>query len=113
MHIRHTPCRIGSVKTQKPIRWDSDKNLALKRERSVSFEEVLSAIEQGGLIAEMEHPNMQRYPKKPAYKLDDEEMEILTAFEAGEMKPVRNQKAALAQMQAMATQALFNGKCAT
>ena len=49
------------MKTKKPIRWDPEKNLELKRERSVSFEEILSAIEQGGLLLTVEHPNKKRY----------------------------------------------------
>ena len=34
----------------KDIRWDSDKNNWLKRERNLSFEQVVVAIEQGGLL---------------------------------------------------------------
>jgi len=45
----------------KPIRWNSEKSLSLKAERDVSFEEVLSAISQGGLIAVMDHPNRVKY----------------------------------------------------
>jgi hypothetical protein len=33
----------------------------LKAERGVSFEEVLSSIAQGGLIAVMDHPNRAKY----------------------------------------------------
>jgi uncharacterized DUF497 family protein len=52
------------VKTQKPIRWNLDKNLELKRERSVSFEEILSAVEKGGLLMTLDHPNRERYPNQ-------------------------------------------------
>ncbi len=45
----------------KPIRWNSDKSLSLKAERGVSFEEVLSAISQGGLLSVMDHPNRAKY----------------------------------------------------
>lgn len=45
----------------KPIRWNSEKSLSLKAERGVSFEEVLFAISQGGLIAVMDHPNRVKY----------------------------------------------------
>jgi len=30
----------------------------------VSFEEILSAIEQGGLMATLDHPNRERYPNQ-------------------------------------------------
>ena len=45
----------------KPIRWNPDKGLSLKAERGVSFEEVLSAISQGGLLSVMDHPNRAKY----------------------------------------------------
>jgi len=45
----------------KPVRWSADKSLSLKAERGVSFEEVLSAISQGGLLRVMDHPNRAKY----------------------------------------------------
>ncbi len=45
----------------KPIRWNPDKSLPLKAERGVSFEEVLSAISQDGLLSVMDHPNRAKY----------------------------------------------------
>jgi uncharacterized DUF497 family protein len=45
----------------KPIRWNAEKSLLLKAERGVSFEEILSAISQGGLLKVMEHPNRAKY----------------------------------------------------
>jgi hypothetical protein len=43
------------------MRWSAEKNLSLKAERGVSFEEVLSAISQGGLLCVMDHPNRTKY----------------------------------------------------
>ena len=45
----------------KPIRWNAEKSLSLKTERGVSFEDVLSAISPGALIAVMDHPNWAKY----------------------------------------------------
>jgi uncharacterized DUF497 family protein len=45
----------------KPIRWNAEKSLSLKAERGVSFEEILAAISQGGLLRVMEHPNRAKY----------------------------------------------------
>lgn len=42
--------------------WDPKKNERLKKERSISFEEVLVAIEGDGLIDIMKNPNQNRYP---------------------------------------------------
>ena len=52
------------MKIKKPIRWNPEKNLELKRERDESFEEILSAVEQGGLLLTVEHPNKKRYPNQ-------------------------------------------------
>ena len=43
------------------MRWSAGKSLSLKAERGVSFEEVLSAISQGGLLRVMDHPNRTKY----------------------------------------------------
>ena len=48
----------------KPVRWNSEKNLSLKAERGVSFEEILSAISQGGLLAVLDHPNRMKYERQ-------------------------------------------------
>ncbi len=47
---------------KKPIRWSPEKNIELMQERSISFEEILSCIEQGGLLTVLDHPNQQKYP---------------------------------------------------
>jgi uncharacterized DUF497 family protein len=46
----------------KYFSWNSDKNDLLKKEREVSFEDVVLAIEQGGLLDILEHPNPDAYP---------------------------------------------------
>ena len=43
------------------MRWSAEKSLSLKAERGVSFEEVLTAISQGGLLCVMDHPNRTKY----------------------------------------------------
>jgi uncharacterized DUF497 family protein len=42
--------------------WDEDKNELLKRERGVSFEEVVFWIEHHGLLGIEFHPNQKKYP---------------------------------------------------
>ena len=49
---------------EKPIRWSPEKNTELMRERGVSFEEILSSIEQGGLLTVLDHPNQDKYPNQ-------------------------------------------------
>jgi hypothetical protein len=48
----------------KPFRWDHDKNEMLKRDRSISFEEIVLAIEADGLLDELRHPNPEKYPNQ-------------------------------------------------
>ena len=44
--------------------WSPDKNAELKSdpERAVCFEDIVAAIEGGGLLADMPHPNREKYP---------------------------------------------------
>lgn len=49
----------------KPFRWNHEKNEKLKLERSVSFEEIVLAIDADGLIdILLQHPNAERYPNQ-------------------------------------------------
>ena len=48
----------------KPFRWSHEKNETLKKERSISFEEIVLAIESGGLLDELKHPNKEKYPNQ-------------------------------------------------
>lgn len=45
----------------KPYRWGKEKNEKLKSERGISFEEIVLAIEEGGLRDVLIHPNQRRY----------------------------------------------------
>jgi uncharacterized DUF497 family protein len=49
------------MKFDKSVRWSSDKNLELKRERGISFDEVLSVVETVGVLQTIDHPNQERY----------------------------------------------------
>ncbi len=46
----------------KPFRWNPEKNQRLKAERGISFEEIVLAVEEGGLRDLLIHPNQRRYP---------------------------------------------------
>jgi uncharacterized DUF497 family protein len=52
------------IENMKPINWSSDKNIQVKAERGVSFEEVLVAISHGALLDVVAHPNKDRYPNQ-------------------------------------------------
>jgi hypothetical protein len=57
----------------KPFRWNHDKNGELKTDRGISFEEVVLAMEAGGLLDVIRHPNSGKYPNQLVFvvALDD------------------------------------------
>lgn len=48
----------------KPFRWGPEKNEQLKLERDVTFEQLVVAIEAGGLLDILAHPNQAKYPNQ-------------------------------------------------
>lgn len=48
----------------KPFRWGSDKNEQLRSERGISFEQMVVAVETGGLLDILTHPNPAKYPNQ-------------------------------------------------
>jgi uncharacterized DUF497 family protein len=48
----------------KPFRWGPEKNETLKAALGVSFESIVVAIEAGGLLDILAHPNQAKYPRQ-------------------------------------------------
>jgi len=48
----------------KPFQWSAEKNEVLQEERGVSFEAMVVAIDTGGLLDILAHPNPDRYPRQ-------------------------------------------------
>jgi len=48
----------------KRFDWHDEKNEQLKRERGISFEEIVLAIENGSTLDTINHPNKKRYPNQ-------------------------------------------------
>ena len=48
----------------KSFRWNPTKNEWLRRERNIVFEQIVVAIEGGGLLDILSHPNPTRYPNQ-------------------------------------------------
>jgi len=46
----------------KPFRWNPEKNEVLRNERGITFESIVVAIESGGLLDVLAHPNQAKYP---------------------------------------------------
>jgi hypothetical protein len=47
--------------------WDSVKNEWLKRERRISFEQVIFHLSQGDIWKVSDHPDQKRYPNQKIY----------------------------------------------
>lgn len=48
----------------KQFEWNEEKNKLLKRTRKISFEEIVSAIQNGGLLDRIKHFNPEKYPNQ-------------------------------------------------
>lgn len=46
----------------KVFRWDNEKNEWLKKNRGVSFEQVVILMERKDVLETTEHPNQDKYP---------------------------------------------------
>ena len=60
--------------------WSPEKNHRLTEQRGISFETVVSAIEQGGLVDVLKHPNQDHYPGQLIYVVEIDEHICLVPF---------------------------------
>ncbi|AIE75606.1 MULTISPECIES: BrnT family toxin [unclassified Synechocystis] len=44
------------------FRWNSEKNEWLKQNRRVSFEQIVKAVQNDDVLADVENPNQEKYP---------------------------------------------------
>ena len=64
----------------KPVNWSTEKNIHLKAERGVSFEEILSAMSNGGLLEVLDHPNTEQYPNQRMFVVRIRDYAYLVPF---------------------------------
>jgi uncharacterized DUF497 family protein len=60
--------------------WDIDKNDLLRRERGVSFEDILFYIEKGNILAIIKHPDENKYPGQKMYIIEINDYAYLVPF---------------------------------
>ena len=60
--------------------WNTQKNRQILEQRGVSFERIVSAVEQGGLLDVLQHPSQDRYPGQSIYVVDIEEYVYMVPF---------------------------------
>ncbi len=52
---------------EKIFSWNNDKNETLKRERGVSFEDVLLSFELDNVLDVLKHPNEEKYSNQKIF----------------------------------------------
>lgn len=57
----------------RQFNWNAEKNQRLMNERGVSFEEVVLALQTGGLLDDGPHPDRKKYPNQRLFvvRIDD------------------------------------------
>jgi len=86
--------------------WNQSKNEKLKRERDISFEEIVIAIQNNCIIDIIEHPNADKYPNQRLYiikfndyiyvvpvEISDDDIELKTIFKSRKFNKIYNNEA--------------------
>jgi len=60
--------------------WSNEKNEWLRRERGVTFEEVIFHLTHGGLLDRIQHPNRKKYPIQRIFIVNVEGYACLVPF---------------------------------
>ena len=68
------------MRRMKPFRWPPDKNDRLKAGRGLTFEQMVVAIESGGLLDVVVHPNRAKYPQQQVFVVSCEGYVYLLPF---------------------------------
>lgn len=69
------------MEREKPqYEFSAEKNQQLIRERGISFEEVIAAIEEGAMLGIVPHPNPTKYPNQEIYVLNINSYVCLVPF---------------------------------
>jgi uncharacterized DUF497 family protein len=64
----------------KSLRWNPQKNETINAERGISFERIVVAIEAGGLLDILAHPNQTKYPKQQVLVVSCDSYAYLVPF---------------------------------
>jgi len=64
----------------KSFNWSPEKNERLKKERGVSFEQVVFCIESGRLLDVLDHPKPGRYKGQKLYVVDIDNYAYIVPF---------------------------------
>ena len=60
--------------------WNSEKNELLRKDRGITFEDVVYHLTHGGLLDTIEHPNQEQYPRQRIFIINIEGYACLVPF---------------------------------
>ena len=60
--------------------WNDEKNGELKKERDLSFEEIVFHITHDGLLDTIQHPNQKKYPGQRVFIVNVENYACIVPF---------------------------------
>jgi uncharacterized DUF497 family protein len=64
----------------RSFNWEPEKNEMLKKERGISFEHVIFAIENNQLLDVLEHPNPEKYKGQKLYVVEIENYAYIVPY---------------------------------
>jgi len=66
--------------------WNEEKNQWLKKERNISFEIIVSCLEEGKMLDKIAHTNSEKYPNQFIFIVEYENYAYLVPFVEDEEK---------------------------
>ncbi|HVA10857.1 MAG TPA: toxin [Candidatus Dormibacteraeota bacterium] len=66
----------------KPFDWNRQKSILLRSSRGIGFEEVVNAINDGYMLAIIEHPNSRKYTNQKIYIINFDDYAYCIPFVA-------------------------------
>ena len=72
----------------KYFTWDNEKNEKLKKERGISFEEIVFHIQQGDILDILEHPNQARYKGQRIFIMKIEDYVYLVPYQESDLEVI-------------------------
>lgn len=64
----------------KIYNWSIEKNIILKKERNIGFEDALAAINEGNILDIIKHSNRAKYPNQKIFILNINNYAYLVPF---------------------------------
>ena len=60
--------------------WNDEKNELLKKQRGISFEEIVLCVNEGKILKVLEHPNKSKYPNQFLYAIEYKDYVYVVPF---------------------------------